>query len=87
MKENKIKIDILPNYFLKKDGSFDREEAINYALSIADNDSVVLILGKGRDNYMAIGDKKIEYNDYDVINKYFSKRGFASWQGIKITLQ
>jgi len=49
----------------------DREEAINYALSIADKDSVVLILGKGRDNYMAIEDKKVPYNDYDVIKKYF----------------
>ena len=52
----------------------DREEAINYALSIATPNSVVLILGKGRDNYMAIRDKKIKYNDYDVIEKYFKNR-------------
>ncbi|MBR5370565.1 MAG: UDP-N-acetylmuramoyl-L-alanyl-D-glutamate--2,6-diaminopimelate ligase, partial [Bacilli bacterium] len=45
----------------------DREEAINYALSIACKRDVVLILGKGRDNYMAIGDKKVKYNDYEVI--------------------
>ena len=51
----------------------DREEAINYALSIACNGDVVLILGKGRDNYMAIGDKKVKYCDFDVIEKYFKK--------------
>ena len=51
----------------------DREEAINYALSIASIGDVVLILGKGRDNYMAIGDKKVKYNDYDVIKRYFNK--------------
>jgi len=51
----------------------DREEAINYALSIATPNSVILILGKGRDNYMAIEDKKIKYNDYDVIKKYFNE--------------
>ena len=51
----------------------DREEAINYALSIAGKGDTVLILGKGRDNYMAIGDKKVKYNDYDVIKKYFEK--------------
>lgn len=51
----------------------DREEAINYALSIATPGSVILILGKGRDNYMAIEDKKIKYNDYDVIKKYFNE--------------
>ena len=51
----------------------DREEAINYALSIASRNDIVLILGKGRDNYMAIGDKKVKYNDYDVIKRYFNK--------------
>ena len=49
----------------------DREEAINYALSIASKGDVVLILGKGRDNYMAIGDKKVKYNDYEVINRIY----------------
>ena len=52
----------------------NREEAINYALSIAGKNDVVLILGKGRDNYMAIGDKKVKYNDYDVIKKHFENR-------------
>ncbi len=51
----------------------DREEAINYALSIAGIGDVVLILGKGRDNYMAIGDKNIKYSDFDVIKKHFKK--------------
>lgn len=51
----------------------DRAEAIKYAFSIASPGSVVLILGKGRDNYMAIEDKKLPYNDYDVIKDYFLK--------------
>ena len=51
----------------------DREEAIRYALSIAPEESVVLILGKGRDNYMAIEDKKVPYNDYEVIQHYFKE--------------
>ena len=51
----------------------DRVEAINYALSIATSKDVVLILGKGRDNYMAIEDKKIKYNDYEVIKSYYNK--------------
>ena len=52
----------------------DREEAIFYALSIAPPNSVVLILGKGRDNYMAIEDRKDPYNDYDVIQRYFNEK-------------
>ena len=50
----------------------DREAAINKAFELADKDTVVLIIGKGRDNYMAIEDKKIPYCDYDIIKKYFS---------------
>ena len=49
----------------------DRSDAISYALSIAHPNSIVLILGKGRDGYMAVGDEKISYSDYDVIENYF----------------
>ena len=49
----------------------DRKDAIFYALSIAHPNSIVLVLGKGRDNYMAIGDEKISYCDYEVIKNYF----------------
>jgi len=51
----------------------DRNRAIEYALSIANDDSIVLILGKGRDNYMAIGDKKVQYCDYNVVENYFKR--------------
>ena len=37
-------------------------------------DDIVLILGKGRDNYMAIGDEKIPYNDYEEIEEYFTRK-------------
>ena len=49
----------------------NREEAIKKGLSIAKKNDIVLIAGKGRDNYMAIKDKYIPYNDYDIIAKYF----------------
>lgn len=52
----------------------DRKEAIKYALNIANDNDVVLILGKGRDDYMAIEDKKINYCDYDVIKNYFTMK-------------
>lgn len=51
----------------------DRENAINYALGLASKDDIILIAGKGRDNYMAIEDKKIKYCDYSVIENYFNK--------------
>ena len=51
----------------------NRADAIKRALDIAMCGDVVLILGKGRDNYMAVEDKKIPYSDYDIIEKYFSE--------------
>ena len=49
----------------------NRKEAIEYALSIANDNSTVLVIGKGRDNYMAIENKKMPYSDYDVIKNFF----------------
>ena len=52
----------------------DRKKAIFKALDMANDDDIVAILGKGRDNYMAIEDKKILYSDVLVLDDYFSKR-------------
>ena len=52
----------------------NREEAIHKAFELASSGDVVLILGKGRDNYMAIEDRKEKYSDFDVINKYFLEK-------------
>jgi len=51
---------------------FDRKEAINKALSIAEEGDIVLIAGKGVDNYMAIGNKYEPYCDLDVIDAFFN---------------
>ena len=49
-------------------------EGEEMAFEIADKDSVVLILGKGRDNYMAIEDRKEKYSDFEVVEKYFNEK-------------
>ena len=51
----------------------DRSKAICKALSLADEDDIVFIAGKGRDNYMAIGEEYLPYCDYDVIKGYFDR--------------
>ncbi len=48
-----------------------REEAIKKAFMIAKENDIVLIVGKGRDNYMAIGKEYLPYCDYEVIANYF----------------
>ena len=49
----------------------DRKEAIKKAFELAKKDDIVLITGKGRDNYMAIEDKYLPYNDYEIIKDMF----------------
>ena len=62
---NEMKVENKDNYIIIE----DREEAIKKAFELAKADDIILIAGKGRDNYMAIEDKKIKYCDYDVIKK------------------
>ena len=47
----------------------NRKKAIKKAFALASDNDIVLILGKGKDNYMAIKNKHKKYNDYNVIKK------------------
>ncbi len=49
----------------------DRKKAIYKALDIAQEKDIILIAGKGRDDYMAVDDKYLPYCDYDVIKSYY----------------
>ena len=51
----------------------DREKAIYKALDIAEDNDIILIAGKGRDDYMAVDDKYLPYCDYDVIKSYYEQ--------------
>jgi len=52
----------------------DRKDAINYAFDNAEENDIILIAGKGYDNYMAIGNEYLPYSDIDVINEYFNNK-------------
>ena len=51
----------------------DRKKAIYKALDMAEDKDIILIAGKGRDDYMAIDDKYFPYCDYDVIKSYYEQ--------------
>ncbi len=51
----------------------DREEAIGHSLQIADKGDVVLIAGKGDENYQVIGDREIPFSDMATAEKYLKK--------------
>jgi len=53
---------------------FDRREAIRKALSLAEIGDIVLITGKGAEETMALGEKRIAWNERHVIEEELKKR-------------
>lgn len=45
----------------------NRFEAIKYSLSIARKDDVVLLAGKGHENYQILKDRTIEFNEHEIV--------------------
>lgn len=48
----------------------DREQAIAHAISIADKGDLVVIAGKGHENYQILGRTKIHFDDREIAAKY-----------------
>ena len=49
----------------------DREEAIMASERISQPGDIVLIAGKGHENYQEINGKKKHFDDYEIVKKYF----------------
>ena len=50
----------------------DRKDAIYQMMDQMDDQSILLVLGKGMENYQEIGREKIPYNDKKIIESYIS---------------
>ena len=46
----------------------DREEAIKFALSIAQKDDIIVLAGKGHEDYQIIGKEKFHFDEREIIN-------------------
>jgi len=51
----------------------DRREAIHFALSHAAPEDVIMIAGKGHENYQILKDKTIHFDDCEVVRDYFKQ--------------
>ena len=51
----------------------DRKEAIEYACRIAGKDDIVVIAGKGHEDYQIIGTVKHHFSDKEVVINYFNE--------------
>jgi UDP-N-acetylmuramoyl-L-alanyl-D-glutamate--2,6-diaminopimelate ligase len=52
----------------------DRREAINHAVSMAGDDSVVVVAGKGHENYQVIGDRIVHFDDREEVEHALASR-------------
>lgn len=54
------------NYF----SIIDRKEAIDFAIGKSTNGDILLIAGKGHEDYQVIGKEKIHFSDSELVKKY-----------------
>ncbi len=54
----------------------DRAEAIEKAISLLDKNDILLIFGKGHEEYKIIKDKKIPHNDKNKVKEILSELGY-----------
>jgi UDP-N-acetylmuramoyl-L-alanyl-D-glutamate--2,6-diaminopimelate ligase len=52
----------------------DRATAIAYAISEAAPEDIILVAGKGHENYQQLGDKRIDFSDYGVAVASLTRR-------------
>lgn len=52
----------------------DRREAIEYTLAHAADNDVILIAGKGHENYQILKDRTIHFDDREVVMEYWSDK-------------
>lgn len=52
----------------------DRRQAIDAALAMAEEHDVVLVAGKGHEDYQIIGENKQHFDDREIIEEYFHAR-------------
>ena len=62
----------------------DRAQAIQTALSTAQAGDVVLVAGKGHENYQIFKDKTIAFKEHDVVRKFLENRKFSSRGTVKV---
>ena len=50
----------------------DRKEAIVRGINLLKGNDVLIILGKGHEEFMIVKDKKIPFNDYQTVIEYLN---------------
>ncbi|HLZ92611.1 MAG TPA: UDP-N-acetylmuramoyl-L-alanyl-D-glutamate--2,6-diaminopimelate ligase [Candidatus Acidoferrum sp.] len=59
----------------------DREKAIGLAIDEARAGDILLLAGKGHENYQILADRTLEFDDREVARKALRERGFSGAEG------
>jgi len=58
----------------------DREKAIGLAMDEARAGDIVLLAGKGHENYQILADRRLDFDDREVARRALRDRGFGQQQ-------
>ena len=53
---------------------YNREEAIKKGITLLEEEDILLILGKGHEDYQIIGHTKYPFDDSEIVKKYLTKK-------------
>ena len=66
-------VNQMKNYISHIEVIYDRKEAIKRGINLTENDKMLLILGKGNEDYILMDNYKIFHNDYYEVEKCLAK--------------
>lgn len=72
--EKKIMTDVLKGARGKYEVIYDRRDAITRGVNLLDGKKILMILGKGHEDYQIIGKEKLHFSDFEEVNNIISKK-------------
>jgi len=70
-----IEAGVQPQNFKKTVSIVDRKQAIKTACQMANSSDIILIAGKGHENYQEVNGTKSDFDDYKIVNEFLSQLG------------
>ncbi len=64
-----IEVGVPPEHYKKTLSITDRKQAIKTACQMAENGDIILVAGKGHENYQEINGQRKDFDDYKIVNQ------------------
>jgi UDP-N-acetylmuramoyl-L-alanyl-D-glutamate--2,6-diaminopimelate ligase len=68
-----VEAGVRPEHYKKTISIVDREQAIKTACKLAQQGDILLVAGKGHETYQIIGDRKTNFDDFEIMNKILTE--------------